>query len=62
MSDEESHALTLRFLQEIGDVLEGDRCESVLADRERVRRLLSVHDDEAAREAAREMLRDALSL
>lgn len=62
MNDEQPHALTVRLLQEIGDELHGEPRETLLSRRERVRRLLSVHDEQDAREAAREMLRDALSL
>lgn len=62
MNDEQPDALTVRLLQEIGDELQGEARESLLSRRERARRLLSVDDEQDAREAAREMLRDALSL
>jgi DNA-binding FadR family transcriptional regulator len=62
MIDEQQHALTLQLLQEISDVLKGESRETVLNQHDSIQRLLSVHDEKDAREIAREMLRDALSL
>jgi len=62
MPEESAHAVTLRLLDALGQVIADERRESLIAHRERVERLIEVHDDESARKAAQELLRDALSV
>lgn len=62
MSDQPAYAVTLRLLEELAVVIADERREDLLAHRVRVERLLAVHDDESAREAARQFLGDAFSL
>jgi hypothetical protein len=62
MNDEPAHAVTLRLLNALAEVLTAERRQAVLSSREQVERLLQVEDEEAARETARDMLRDALSV
>ncbi len=62
MSDQPAHAVTLHLLEELTGILAGERREAVLAHRRRVECLLAVDDDESARETARTLLQDALSI
>jgi hypothetical protein len=62
MPEEPAHAVTLRLLDALGQVIADERRVSLLAHRQRVERLTEVHDDESARKAAQELLRDALSV
>jgi hypothetical protein len=62
VSDQPAHSVTLHLLEKLGGILPAERREVVLAHRNRIESLLAVDDDESARETARTLLQDALSV